>query len=77
MEEGILDVVHQLATDDAFRQELMANPRETLAQRGLSPEVYDTLVRLVPVLVSIAAAGIALKPGPSVHGPGGVGWPRG
>jgi hypothetical protein len=75
MQEGILEVMHQLATDEDFRQQLMVNPRETLAERGLSPEVYDTLVRLVPVLVSVAAAGIVLDGEPLRSGPL-VGWPR-
>jgi hypothetical protein len=75
MPEGILEVMHQLATDEDFRQQLMINPKETLAQRGLSPDVYDTLVRLVPVLVSVAAAGIVLDSEPLRSGPM-VGWPR-
>lgn len=76
MPEGILEVMHQLATDEDFRQQLMINPKETLAQRGLSPDVYDTLVRLVPVLISVAGAGIIFDGG--LIGPDGadVGWPR-
>lgn len=76
MPEGVLEVVHQLATDEDFRQQLMINPKETLAQRGLSPDVYDTLVRLVPVLISVAGAGIIFDGG--LIGPDGadVGWPR-
>ena len=76
MPEGILEVMHQLATDEDFRQQLMINPKDTLAQRGLSPDVYDTLVRLVPVLISVAGAGIIFDGG--LIGPDGadVGWPR-
>ncbi len=76
MPEGILEVMHQLATDEDFRQQLMINPKETLAQHGLSPDVYDTLVRLVPVLISVAGAGIIFDGGPIGLDRADVGWPR-
>jgi len=75
MTEGVLEVVHQIATDESFRQQLMTSPREALAQRGLSPDVYDTLVRLAPILISAAGAGIILDGGPIPTSPD-VGWPR-
>ena len=75
MTDGVLEVVHQIATDESFRQQLMISPREALAQRGLSPDVYDTLVRLVPTLMSVAGAGIILDVGVILDGPS-VGWPR-
>lgn len=75
MKDGVLEVVHQIATDESFRQQLMISPREALAQRGLSPDVYDTLVRLVPILVTAAGAGIILEGGPIPNSPN-VGWPR-
>ena len=76
MTEGILEIVHQIATDEEFRQQLMTSPREALAQRGLSPDVYDTLVRLAPVLLSVAGAGILLEGGPIGTESTPVGWPR-
>ena len=75
MTEGVLEVVHQIATDESFRQQLMISPREALAQRGLSPDVYDTLIRLVSILMSVAGAGIILDRGPVPNSPD-VGWPR-
>lgn len=73
MNEGILEIMHQMASDEKFRQQLMINPREALAERGLSPDLYDALAKLAPVLVGVAVAGVTLGAEPPSTQPV-VGW---
>ena len=60
--EGLVNVVHRLATDEEFRRRLMVTPREVMmAELGISGEAYDALIGLVPVL--LAVPGGELEPG--------------
>lgn len=50
--DTLLAVARRLVTDSEFRSRVMINPRETLADLGLSAQAYDALVALVPVLLA-------------------------
>ena len=54
MSKELLQVVQQLATDEEFRAEFMADPRKRLSELGVSAEMVE---RLVPALVAALAAG--------------------
>ena len=54
MSKKLFQVVQQLATDEEFRAEFMADPRKRLSEMGVSAEMVE---RLVPTLMAALAAG--------------------
>jgi hypothetical protein len=52
-QERLVRAIHRLATEQEFRQRLLIAPREVLLDElGVSGEVYQALVSLVPVLLA-------------------------
>ena len=54
MSKELFQVVQQLATDEEFRAEFMADPRKRLSELGVSAEMVE---RLAPTLMAALAAG--------------------
>jgi len=51
--EGLITVIHRLATDEGFRRQLLVAPREVLmAELGISEEAYDALLAVAPVILA-------------------------
>jgi hypothetical protein len=64
--EGLVRVIHRLATDEEFRQRLLITPREVLMEElGISRETYEALLALVPVLLAggLFVLGGGISPG--------------
>lgn len=61
MSKELFDVAQKLTTDHAYRAEFMANPRQHLADLGLSTQ---TIERLIPQIMAALVAGKILLDGP-------------
>jgi len=78
--EGLIRVIHRLATDEGFRHQLLITPREVLmAELGISGEVYDALLAVAPVILAgglfMLRGGGAPDSDPSIEADWG-GWYR-
>lgn len=52
-DRGLLEIIQRLVTDSDFREQLTIAPRETMmTELGISQEVYNALIALVPVLLA-------------------------
>ncbi len=63
---GLLQIAHRLVTDEEYRKWFMTSPKQGLiAELGISPEVYDSLVAALPVLLAgglVIAGGLGANP---------------
>lgn len=50
---GLLQVTHRLVADEEYRTWFMTSPKQALiAELGISPSAYDSLVAALPVLLA-------------------------
>ena len=50
---GLLQIAHRLVADEEYRTWFMTSPKEALvAELGISPSVYDSLVAALPLLLA-------------------------
>ncbi|MBN1815125.1 MAG: hypothetical protein JXA14_25050 [Anaerolineae bacterium] len=59
-DKGLLEITHRLVVDEEYRTWFMTSPKQALvAELGISPSVYDSLVAALPILLAggMAAAG--------------------
>jgi hypothetical protein len=70
---SLLSIIHQVVTDEDFRNRLMHTPPETLiAELGISRETYQALMTAVPLLFTgglfVLQGGIDGNVGPDAWG---------
>ena len=57
-DKGLLEITQRLIVDEEYRAWFMTSPKQALvAELGISPEVYDSLVAALPLLL---AGGVAV-----------------
>jgi hypothetical protein len=63
---GLLEIVHRLVVDEEYRTWFMTSPKQALiAELGISPSTYDSLIAALPVLMAggmFAAAATGVQP---------------
>ena len=71
--DDLLKVAHRLVTDDEYRKWFMTTPKEGLmTELGVSPQVFESLMAVVPVLFAGGIAAVLGDGGEPIHG----GWDR-
>jgi hypothetical protein len=62
---GLLEIAHRLVADEDYRTWFMTSPKQALiAELGISPDTYDSLVAALPVLMAggmFAAAALGVQ----------------
>jgi hypothetical protein len=52
-DKGLLQITHRLVTDEEYRTWFLTSPKEALiAELGISPSAYDSLVAALPLLLA-------------------------
>jgi hypothetical protein len=63
---GLLEIAHRLVADEEYRTWFMTSPKQALiADLGISPSAYDSLIAALPVLMAggmFAIGAIGVKP---------------
>ena len=64
-DKGLLEITHRLIVDEEYRAWFMTSPKQALvAELGISPEVYDSLVAALPLLLAGGVATGVVPDGP-------------
>jgi len=73
-DEELLQIARRLVTDEEYRKWFMTSPKQVLmAELGVSPQVFESLMAVVPALL-VGGAAVAL--GEGWDGPLQGGWSR-
>jgi hypothetical protein len=76
-DKGLLEIAHRLVADRDFRERFLIAPKDVLADLGVSAEVYQALLAVLPILLAGGFGITDLLMG--IRGPQRtpVGWGRG